>query len=131
MVERHDMDPIDHVHAPTDAADARRISTPVVLSLAKRDPMDQADLRARYTRGEFSTTVPFDARPPRPLDREIAGAIAKMKERDRLVGQLPGIDCGACGAPSCGAFAEDVVRHLAGFFEPGAGSGGAITGEWS
>ena len=24
--------------------------------------------------------------------------------------ELPGIDCGACGAPSCRAFAEDVVR---------------------
>ena len=118
-------------------------------SLAKRDPVDQADLRARYTRGEFTTTAPFVARPPRPLGREITGAIAKMKERDRLVGNLPGIDCGACGAPSCGAFAEDVVlgeidegacvfvrekriedavRHLSGFFEPGAGVGGPTTG---
>ena len=26
---------------------------------------------------------------------------------------LPGIDCGACGAPSCKAFAEDVVRGKA------------------
>ncbi len=119
-------------------------------SLARRDPVDDADLKARYRRGEFSTTAPFDARPPRPLDREIAGAIAKMKERDRLVMQLPGIDCGACGAPSCGAFAEDVVvgeidegacvfvrerriedavRHLSSFFPPSAGPGGAITGE--
>ncbi len=23
---------------------------------------------------------------------------------------LPGIDCGACGAPTCRAFAEDIVR---------------------
>ena len=121
-------------------------------SLARRDPVDEPDMRARYKRGEFGTTAPFDARPPRPLDREISGAIVKMKERDRLVGQLPGIDCGACGAPSCGAFAEDVVvgeidegacvfvrerriedavRHLAGFFEPRAGMGRAITGERS
>ena len=27
--------------------------------------------------------------------------------------ELPGIDCGACGAPSCRAFAEDVVRGTA------------------
>lgn len=26
----------------------------------------------------------------------------------------PGIDCGACGAPSCRAFAEDIVRGIAG-----------------
>ena len=27
--------------------------------------------------------------------------------------ELPGLDCGACGAPSCRAFAEDVVRGTA------------------
>jgi CO dehydrogenase/acetyl-CoA synthase gamma subunit (corrinoid Fe-S protein) len=32
-----------------------------------------------------------------------------MKERDRIYADLPRIDCGACGAPSCRAFAEDVV----------------------
>ena len=26
---------------------------------------------------------------------------------------LPGIDCGSCGAPTCRAFAEDVVRGKA------------------
>ena len=30
-----------------------------------------------------------------------------------LRGELPGIDCGACGAPNCRAFAEDVVRGVA------------------
>ena len=25
-------------------------------------------------------------------------------------GKLPGLDCGACGAPTCRAFAEDVVK---------------------
>jgi Na+-translocating ferredoxin:NAD+ oxidoreductase RNF subunit RnfB len=32
-----------------------------------------------------------------------------MEERDRILSDLPRIDCGACGAPSCLAFAEDVV----------------------
>ncbi|MCP4159894.1 MAG: ferredoxin, partial [Deltaproteobacteria bacterium] len=26
---------------------------------------------------------------------------------------LPGIDCGSCGAPTCHAFAEDIVRGRA------------------
>ena len=26
---------------------------------------------------------------------------------------LPGIDCGSCGAPTCRAFAEDVIKGLA------------------
>lgn len=77
--------------------------------LPKPDPLDDGDLRERFARGEFQTTAPFAARPPRPLAREISGAIEKMKARDRVAAGLPGIDCCACGAPTCGAFAEDVV----------------------
>ena len=29
---------------------------------------------------------------------------------DSLEEELPGLDCGACGAPTCRAFAEDVVK---------------------
>ena len=78
-------------------------------SLPKRDLMDIDDMRARHQRGDFRTTVPFAVRPPRPLGRDIVAAIAKMQERDRLAAALPGIDCGACGAPTCATFAEDVV----------------------
>jgi ferredoxin len=78
-------------------------------SLPKRDPVDPADLRARHGRGDFRTTVPFAVRPPRPLGRDIVTAIARMQERDRVAALLPGIDCGACGSPTCATFAEDVV----------------------
>jgi Na+-translocating ferredoxin:NAD+ oxidoreductase RNF subunit RnfB len=78
-------------------------------SLPKRDPVDPADLRARHGRGDFRTTVPFAVRPPRPLGRDIVAAIARMQERDRVAALLPGIDCGACGSPTCATFAEDVV----------------------
>jgi Na+-translocating ferredoxin:NAD+ oxidoreductase RNF subunit RnfB len=32
-----------------------------------------------------------------------------MKRRERIRAYLPGIDCGACGSPSCEAFADDVA----------------------
>jgi Na+-translocating ferredoxin:NAD+ oxidoreductase RNF subunit RnfB len=83
-------------------------------SLPKRDLVDRNDMRARHARGDFRTTVPFAVRPPRPLGRDIVAAIAKMQERDRVAAALPGIDCGACGAPSCATFAEDVVLGHAG-----------------
>ena len=35
--------------------------------------------------------------------------MAKIQELRRT---LPGIDCGACGSPTCRAFAEDIVRGL-------------------
>ena len=34
----------------------------------------------------------------------------RMSEINRLVADLPGLDCGSCGAPTCRALAEDVVK---------------------
>ena len=36
-------------------------------------------------------------------------AIEKLARIDALSRRLPGRDCGVCGAPTCAAFAEDVV----------------------
>ena len=36
-----------------------------------------------------------------------------MKELEQIITTLPGIDCGSCGAPTCRAFAEDVVLNKA------------------
>ncbi len=44
------------------------------------------------------------------LDDDMAEAMNKMKKINEMAKQLPGLDCGSCGAPSCRAFAEDVVR---------------------
>jgi len=38
-------------------------------------------------------------------------AMRMMKRSRRLMCWLPGTDCGLCGAPSCQALAEDIVRH--------------------
>ena len=44
------------------------------------------------------------------LDEDMAKALEKMRQRDALYQNLPQIDCGSCGAPSCEAFAQDVVQ---------------------
>lgn len=36
-----------------------------------------------------------------------------MQKIDALTETLPGLDCGSCGAPSCRALAEDVIRGVA------------------
>lgn len=36
-----------------------------------------------------------------------------MQKIDELAEALPGLDCGSCGAPSCRALAEDIVRGVA------------------
>ena len=44
------------------------------------------------------------------LSADLGEAMQMMRGIDDILAQLPGLDCGSCGAPSCAAFAEDVVR---------------------
>lgn len=71
--------------------------------------VDRREVEIAYKKKEFLMDEYLAGRPLRPLDEDISRAILKMKERDRIISDLPKIDCGACGAPSCRAFAEDVV----------------------
>ncbi len=47
------------------------------------------------------------------LDADRLKALDKIQKVDRILCQLPGIDCGACGAPNCHALAEDMVQGRA------------------
>lgn len=44
------------------------------------------------------------------LDEDIGQALLKYEQMEQIVKRLPGLDCGACGAPDCAALAEDIVR---------------------
>jgi anti-sigma regulatory factor (Ser/Thr protein kinase)/Fe-S-cluster-containing hydrogenase component 2 len=49
---------------------------------------------------------------PRPgfrLDPDMGKAIEKLAAMDAWTRDLPGRDCGVCGAPACAALAEDIV----------------------
>ncbi len=47
------------------------------------------------------------------LDDDISKAMEKLSKAQRIICFLPGIDCGACGAPNCQALAEDMVQGKA------------------
>ena len=47
------------------------------------------------------------------LASTMAESMRMMADIQCLKATLPGIDCGACGAPTCRAFAEDVVKKTA------------------
>ena len=44
------------------------------------------------------------------LSSSMAESMRMMADIQKLRETLPGIDCGSCGAPTCRAFAEDVVK---------------------
>ena len=47
------------------------------------------------------------------LDADFRTAMEKMKTMREIEARLYGMDCGSCGAPSCKALAEDIVRGFA------------------
>jgi len=52
-------------------------------------------------------------KPITQLSNNMAESMRMMADIQKLHQALPGIDCGACGAPSCRALAEDIVRGYA------------------
>ncbi len=48
--------------------------------------------------------------PVMKLDDDMLTAMRKMEQLERLAEDLPKLDCGSCGAPTCKALAEDIVR---------------------
>ena len=71
---------------------------------------DIREVRKLYSQKYFFIKGKFEPRPLTPLDKDLAQAIKKRKEKENIYELLPKIDCGACGAPTCLTFAEDVVR---------------------
>ncbi len=47
------------------------------------------------------------------LSSDLEKAMQMMAEIDSITKRLPGLDCGSCGAPSCRALAEDIVKGAA------------------
>jgi Fe-S-cluster-containing hydrogenase component 2 len=72
--------------------------------------LDRSEIVEKYEQGYYFLERKLAPRPLRPLDPDLAKAIEKKKLKDTIYGSLPKIDCGCCGAPSCLAFAEDIVR---------------------
>jgi iron only hydrogenase large subunit-like protein len=66
--------------------------------------MDDCDWR------KYQWTTPTETQTPFLLDENPEVAMLKMEAIDDLVKGLPGLDCGACGSPTCRALAEDVVQ---------------------
>lgn len=46
------------------------------------------------------------------LSEDLSEAMEIMTKIDEIEKKLPGLDCGACGAPTCKSFAEDTVKGV-------------------
>jgi iron only hydrogenase large subunit-like protein len=92
---------------------ARNSIMNLLRKYGSRIEVDRDKVIERYRKGYYSLEKELAPRPLRPLDPDLAKAIEKKKHKDSIYDSLPKIDCGCCGAPTCRAFAEDIVRGLA------------------
>lgn len=70
--------------------------------------IDESDNIDEYI---WKSTVEYS--PIMKLDDDMNKALEKMQMIDEITKGLYDLDCGACGAPSCRALAEDIVRGIA------------------
>lgn len=84
-------------------------------SLRRYLPVSQNFLAAdeQYIPEEYFFNEVPEYRGVSQLGNTMAESMRMMADIQSLRGQLPGLDCGACGAPTCRAFAEDVVQGKA------------------
>ncbi len=68
---------------------------------------DAGDLRSLNWSQELSEN------PALRLAENVSDAMRLMQQADAIYAKLPQLDCGSCGAPTCRALAEDIVRGLA------------------
>lgn len=59
---------------------------------------------------EYFHEKKFEYDPYSSLSDDRKKAMRMMHDIEKLTQKLPGLDCGSCGAPTCMAFAEDVVK---------------------
>ena len=62
---------------------------------------------------EMKWTKPLEGLSVLRLADNVIEAMTRLNELNEIHNQLPGLDCGTCGAPSCRALAEDIVRGTA------------------
>lgn len=72
--------------------------------------VDEADVERKIEEGYYLLESPVLPRPTKYFDTDLETSIKRMKESERVLQKLPQTDCGWCGAPTCMAFAEDLVR---------------------
>ncbi len=89
-----------------------------INSLRAQEPLDrEMTMSASMILEDFPKSEAYRkkmvARPMMQLDDDIMEAMKKFEQMEEVLCSLPGLDCGACGAPSCQGLAEDIVQGKA------------------
>jgi iron only hydrogenase large subunit-like protein len=83
-----------------------------MIKKSKRMDIDNEYFMKLYKEHYFDV-MPLEPRSIMELDKDIKVAISKMKIVKEILEELPGLDCGVCGSPTCKALAEDIAQQKA------------------
>lgn len=81
-------------------------------SMRKYMPVTKNRLSGNYPQNSYIENE-IEYTPVFNLGTNFADGLKKMEQVEQICQRLPGLDCGSCGAPTCKALAEDIVRGLA------------------
>lgn len=85
-----------------------------VRKLTKKFGMDKPiTIDIELTPENLEWNTPILPMPIFKLDADFKKALEKMAKIEEYTQMLPGINCGACGAPNCRVLAEDIVNGYA------------------
>ncbi len=93
---------IENLYVAKTRSGRQEESCPPVLKAVTQEEMEHILFEAYPEHRDITT-----------LDNDITIAMQKLKQMNKIYEQLPALDCGACGSPSCRCLAEDVVRGKA------------------
>jgi hypothetical protein len=68
-----------------------------------------AEVQRAYKEGWFFSDIDSVLRRNGSSRLSISEALQRQEKLEQILQILPGKECGACGSPDCGTFAEDVV----------------------
>ncbi len=75
--------------------------------------LEKADILQRYRQGDYYWKLPIQPQSSLSMDGDISKALTMIRQRETIELGLPGLDCGACGSPTCQCLAEDIARGMA------------------
>ena len=94
-----------HVARTTIKAIAKKEAAPALTGVGSASPPRSAE--------SLRWDEEILPKPVMVLDRDMLKALQMAEKMESLAADLPGLDCGACGAPDCRALAEDMVKGCA------------------
>ena len=70
-------------------------------------------VRAHKQKEIVGLEKPFAPKPVQSMGEDLISAARNLEKVEQILKDLPGLDCGSCGSPSCRTLAEDIVKGSA------------------